>query len=285
MMIELDLVAYPRRVVDEVKSNVDAITTFPLRTEKPNIREMATGRRWSMSRCRVTAGHRAGAGRSHHDSRDHAGGHREGAQAPGGRHRTSGRWRSSCSRRSSASTAASSSASCGVTRPARSPKPSTGNFTMSIMHPGSEGDVQPAGPDLDRPRAAADEVKQQLREYAGVHEVTDTFRAGKEEEKLGISRPPSAASRCRASAGRCGRRSAARRRNPSSAAATTSASRSATRATSAARSATSTTSASAPRRRRGALQPSRRRAGTRFASIHRVDRDRAVNVPPRSSRP
>ena len=77
MMIEIGLVAYPRRVIDEVKSNVDAITTFPLRTEKPTIREMATGRRWSMSRRRVTAGHRAGAGRSHHDSRDHAGGRRE----------------------------------------------------------------------------------------------------------------------------------------------------------------------------------------------------------------
>lgn len=36
-------------------------------------------------------------------------------------------------------------------------------------------------------RAAAAEVKQRLRGYAGVYEVTDSFRAGKQEEmKLGI---------------------------------------------------------------------------------------------------
>ena len=33
---------------------------------------------------------------------------------------------------------------------------------------------------------AADDVKQRLREYTGVYEVTDSFRAGKEEMKLGI---------------------------------------------------------------------------------------------------
>ena len=40
VMIELELGADARRVVDEVKNNVDAITTFPLETEKPIIREM-----------------------------------------------------------------------------------------------------------------------------------------------------------------------------------------------------------------------------------------------------
>ena len=40
-MIELDLGADARRVVDEVKSNIDAITTFPFQTEKPIIRELA----------------------------------------------------------------------------------------------------------------------------------------------------------------------------------------------------------------------------------------------------
>ena len=34
VMIELELGADARRVVDEVKNNVDAITTFPLETEK-----------------------------------------------------------------------------------------------------------------------------------------------------------------------------------------------------------------------------------------------------------
>ncbi len=60
------------------------------------------------------------------------------------------------------------------------------NFTMSMMNPGSDVDVQLAGPDLDRLRAAAEEVKGRLAEYAGVYEVTDSFRAGKEEMKLGI---------------------------------------------------------------------------------------------------
>ena len=41
--------------------------------------------------------------------------------------------------------------------------------------------MQLAGPDLDRLQAAADEVKGRLREYAGVYEATDTFRAGTEE--------------------------------------------------------------------------------------------------------
>ena len=45
--------------------------------------------------------------------------------------------------------------------------------------------MQLAGPDLGRLRAAAEDVKRRLREYAGVYEVTDT-RAGKEEMKLGI---------------------------------------------------------------------------------------------------
>ena len=51
---------------------------------------------------------------------------------------------------------------------------------------GSDVDVQLAGADIGRLRAAADEVKQRLREYAGVYEVSDSFRAGKEEMKLGI---------------------------------------------------------------------------------------------------
>ncbi len=40
VMVELELGADPRRVVDEVKNNVDAITTFPIETERPIIREM-----------------------------------------------------------------------------------------------------------------------------------------------------------------------------------------------------------------------------------------------------
>ncbi len=60
------------------------------------------------------------------------------------------------------------------------------NFDMSLMNPGDDVDVQLAGPDLDRLRAAAEEVKRRLAEYAGVYEISDSFRAGKVEVQLGI---------------------------------------------------------------------------------------------------
>ena len=60
------------------------------------------------------------------------------------------------------------------------------NFSMSIMTPGDDVDVQLAGSDVDRLRAAADAVKSRLTEYAGVYEISDSFRAGKEEMQLGI---------------------------------------------------------------------------------------------------
>ena len=56
----------------------------------------------------------------------------------------------------------------------------------SIMNPGNDVDVQLAGPDIDTLRSAADEVKRELLNFAGVYEITDSFRAGKEELKLGI---------------------------------------------------------------------------------------------------
>ena len=61
------------------------------------------------------------------------------------------------------------------------------NFSMSMMGPGEDIDVQLSGSDVDQLRAAANEVKRRLTEYAGVHEITDTFRAGKEELQLGIT--------------------------------------------------------------------------------------------------
>ena len=54
------------------------------------------------------------------------------------------------------------------------------------MSAGSDIDVQLAGPDLDVLRAAAAEVRRRLGAYAGVYEVSDSFRAGKAEMKLGI---------------------------------------------------------------------------------------------------
>ena len=56
----------------------------------------------------------------------------------------------------------------------------------SMMNPGNDVDVQLAGPDMDTLRAAADDVKRELLNFAGVYEITDSFRAGKEELKLGI---------------------------------------------------------------------------------------------------
>ena len=60
------------------------------------------------------------------------------------------------------------------------------NFDMSMMSPGDDVDVQLAGPDLDRLRMAAEEVKRRLTAYAGVYEISDSFRAGKVEMQLGI---------------------------------------------------------------------------------------------------
>ena len=60
------------------------------------------------------------------------------------------------------------------------------NFSMSMMTPGDDVDVQLAGPDVDRLRDAANAVKSRLAAYAGIYEISDSFRAGKEEMQLGI---------------------------------------------------------------------------------------------------
>ena len=73
-------------------------------------------------------------------------------------------------------------------RDAAGPIPEAVSVDLSLSRwsgGGSDVDVQLADADLGRLRAAADEVKRRLREYAGVYEVTDSFRAGKEEMKLG----------------------------------------------------------------------------------------------------
>ena len=59
-------------------------------------------------------------------------------------------------------------------------------FDMSMLNPGADIDMQLAGRDLDRLRDAAEAVKRRLREYAGVHEIADSFNAGKPEVTLGI---------------------------------------------------------------------------------------------------
>ena len=60
------------------------------------------------------------------------------------------------------------------------------DFAMSMMTPGDDIDVQLAGPNTDDLRAAADDVKRRLAEYAGVFGISDSFRAGKEEMQLSI---------------------------------------------------------------------------------------------------
>ncbi len=60
------------------------------------------------------------------------------------------------------------------------------HFDMSMMDPGADVDVQLAGQDIERLRDAAEEVKRRLEEYAGVYEIADSFRAGKQEMQLGI---------------------------------------------------------------------------------------------------
>ena len=60
------------------------------------------------------------------------------------------------------------------------------DFNMSAMSPGDDIDVQLAGPNIDDLRAAAVDVKRRLAEYAGVYEISDSFRAGKEEIQLSI---------------------------------------------------------------------------------------------------
>ena len=58
-------------------------------------------------------------------------------------------------------------------------------FNASIMAPGDDVDVMLVGSDMDRLRAAADDVKTRLAGYAGVYDITDSFRAGKREIEAG----------------------------------------------------------------------------------------------------
>ena len=60
------------------------------------------------------------------------------------------------------------------------------NFNMSVMSPGEDVDVMLVGPDIDQLRAAADDVKARLGEFPGLYGITDSFRAGKQEMRLNI---------------------------------------------------------------------------------------------------
>jgi len=59
-------------------------------------------------------------------------------------------------------------------------------FTSSLFSPGDDVNVQLTGPDIDELREVADALKQKLAGFAGVYEISDSFRPGKEEIKLDI---------------------------------------------------------------------------------------------------
>ena len=61
------------------------------------------------------------------------------------------------------------------------------SFQTSGMSFGDDVDVMLVGPDVDRLRVAANRVKEHLRAYAGVYDISDTFQEGKEELKLAIT--------------------------------------------------------------------------------------------------
>ena len=60
-------------------------------------------------------------------------------------------------------------------------------YVATEANAGNDVDVMLVGPDVDQMQAAADRLKQQLRGYSGVYDITDSFRAGKREIKLGIT--------------------------------------------------------------------------------------------------
>ena len=60
-------------------------------------------------------------------------------------------------------------------------------FNSSLFSPGGDIDVQLTGPDLDELRGVAAALKGRLGEYTGVYEIADSFREGKQEIKLGIT--------------------------------------------------------------------------------------------------
>jgi multidrug efflux pump subunit AcrB len=60
------------------------------------------------------------------------------------------------------------------------------DYTASLFAPGDDINVQLSGPDVDELTQVAERLKRRLGEYAGVHEISDSFRRGKKEIKLDI---------------------------------------------------------------------------------------------------
>ena len=66
------------------------------------------------------------------------------------------------------------------------PEASNINFQFSMMSAGEDVNVMFVGPNIERLTAVADQVKARLGEYAGVYDITDSFQEGKQELQLGI---------------------------------------------------------------------------------------------------
>ena len=60
------------------------------------------------------------------------------------------------------------------------------SYNASDINAGDDIDVMLMGPDIRVLQAAADDVKTELRNYAGVYGISDSFMEGKEEVQLGI---------------------------------------------------------------------------------------------------
>ena len=61
-------------------------------------------------------------------------------------------------------------------------------FTSSLFSAGEPVNVQLSGPDYVELRLVADKLKTRLAEYPGVTDITDSFRPGKKEVKLSLTR-------------------------------------------------------------------------------------------------
>ncbi|MDH3628769.1 MAG: efflux RND transporter permease subunit [Acidobacteriota bacterium] len=60
------------------------------------------------------------------------------------------------------------------------------SFTSSLFSPGDDVNVQLTGPDLDELRLVADQLKTELGNFAGVYQISDSFRDGKRQIDLDI---------------------------------------------------------------------------------------------------
>ncbi len=76
------------------------------------------------------------------------------------------------------------------------------SFDANLFSAGKPIDIQLAGSDIESLRLAAEKLKNALRQYAGVYDITDSFRAGKQQLSLDITREAESAGLSRANLAR-----------------------------------------------------------------------------------